>query len=354
MQRRRETVKQRFYKISIFTILITLFISSFINAFAEPPIYAQSYIAMDAKSGRILCSNNADKKLPMASTTKIMTTILAIENLNDTNKIIEIPESCTNIEGSSLYLKPKQKVSIKDLLYGTMLRSGNDAATVLAYKAGKNNVENFINKMNEKAKEIGAYNTNFSNPSGLHDENHYTTAYDLALISKYALENELFSEIASAKLYKANSLNTVLYNKNKVVHQYEYGNGIKIGYTKAAGRCLAASAKKDDTEIIVVVLNDNSWFQDSYNIFDWAFENYKSYNIVDEGQFISETSNGEPVFALEKFSYVLTEKEKSEIKFVSNITEPIKSSGNDNIEFGTYQIYLKDKVIFTGHIVGEK
>lgn len=351
-------MKQRIYKTIIFSVLLTLFISTFFSVYAVPDIYAESYVAIDAESGRILSSNNADKKLPMASTTKIMTTILSIEMIPDINKIIEVPETCTNIEGSSLYLVPKQKTSIKDLLYGTMLRSGNDAALALAYESGKNNegknnVDNFIEIMNNKAKEIGAYNTNFTNPNGLHDDNHYTTAYDLALISKYAMESETFRDIASAKYYKAESLNTVLYNKNKVVHQYDNGTGIKIGYTKAAGRCLSASASKDGTEIIAVVLNDNNWFNDSYKIFDWAFENFKKYNIVDEMQFITNTQYGEPVFALEKFSCLLSEEEKGKIKFVPNIKEPVLNSEDNSTDYGTYDIYLNDKIIFTGHIVGE-
>ena len=351
-------MKQSIFKTIIFSVLLTLLISTFFSAYAAPDVYAESYVAIDAESGRILSSNNADKKLPMASTTKIMTTILSIENIDDINKIIEIPETCTNIEGSSLYLKPKQKASIKDLLYGTMLRSGNDAALALAYESGKNtegknNVDNFIAHMNEKAKEIGAYNTNFTNPNGLHDENHYTTALDLALISKYAMENETFREIASAKLYKAESLNAVLYNKNKVVHQYDYGSGIKIGYTKAAGRCLSASATKENSEVIAVVLNDNNWFNDCYKIFDWAFENYKKYNIVDEMQYITNTENGEPVFALEKFSCLLSEEEIDRIKFVPNISEPILNSDNNSISYGTYDIYLNDEIIYTGHIVGD-
>ena len=124
--------------------------------------------------------------------------------------------------------------------------------------------------------------TNFANPNGLHDDNHYSTAYDLALISAYAMKNEIFREIASSEKYKAESMNNIFYNKNKVVYQYKYGTGIKIGYTKAAGRCLVASAEKEGTQIIAVLLNDNTWFNDSYRIFDWAFENYKTYSIAEK------------------------------------------------------------------------
>ncbi|WP_326909042.1 D-alanyl-D-alanine carboxypeptidase family protein [Sedimentibacter sp. MB31-C6] len=344
-------MKQKSIKIFVTSFILFFLSSKFIIAEGVPDIWAQSFIAIDADSGRIIVSNNANKRLPMASTTKIMTTILSIDNINNVNEKFEIPESCVGIEGSSIYLKPKQIVSFIDLLYGTMLRSGNDAALALATITGKNDAENFIDMMNAKAKELGAYNTNFVNPNGLHDDNHYTTAYDLAIISQYAMKSDLFKEISSAKKYKANSLNTILYNKNKVVHQYKYGNGIKIGYTRAAGRCLVASAEKNDTEIIVVLLNDNSWFNDSYKIFDWAFENYNNYSIVEKGQYVGSTNEGKPVFTDSNFSYLLTEEEKTQIKFKSNITTPHIINGNKTINYGTYNIYLGNDLIHTGNLI---
>lgn len=337
-------------KILLFTFFIVFFMFQY-NAKAIPDIYAQSYIVVDSDSGRILGARNPDLKMPIASTTKIVTTILAIENIENIEKKIEVPAACTGIEGSSIYLKPKQIVSIKDLLYGTMLRSGNDAATTLAAYAGRNSEDGFISMMNERAVELGAYNSNFRNPHGLHDDEHYSTAYDLALISRHAMKNDLFKAISSAEKYKAESINSFFFNKNKVVHQYEFGNGIKIGYTKAAGRCLVASAEKNGTEIIVVVLNDNNWFQDSYKIFDWVFENYKSYQIVEAGQFAGRTSDGNPVFITESFSYLLTDDEKDKIRFETNITAP-HILNNDNEEIcGIYNIYLGDELIHTGSLV---
>ncbi|MBP1925405.1 D-alanyl-D-alanine carboxypeptidase [Sedimentibacter acidaminivorans] len=347
-------MKQKIFKILIITLLLNIINIEFTFAQAIPQIWAESYIAIDANSGRIIGSKNSNQKLPMASTTKIMTSILAIDKIKDLDNEVEIPESCTNIEGSSLYLKPKQRVKILDLLYGTMLRSGNDAALALANIAGKNDSDKFITMMNDKAKDLGAFNTNFVNPNGLHDNNHYTTAYDLALISKYAMKNNLFREIVSAKNYKADSLNNVLYNKNKVVFQYEYGSGIKIGYTKAAGRCLVASAKKDEVEIIVVVLNDNNWFDDSYKLFDWAFENYNSYNIIEKGQYICDSDNGDHIFAENSFSYLLTNEEKDKIRFETNITVPHILNGMDTISYGVYNIYFGDNIIFTGNLIGNK
>lgn len=338
-------------KFLLFTCLF-LFFASLINVTeAIPDIYAQSYIVIDSDSGRIIGSRNPNQKLPIASTTKILTTILAIESIENLEQKIEVPAACTGIEGSSIYLMPKQVISIKDLLYGTMLRSGNDAATTLAAYAGSKSKDGFVAMMNEKATELGAYNSNFVNPHGLHDDNHYSTAYDLALVSRHAMKNDIFKEISSAEKYMATSINAFFYNKNKVVHQYEYGNGIKIGYTKAAGRCLVASAEKDGTEIIVVVLNDNNWFQDSYKIFDWAFENYKNYNIVEKGQFAGRTSDGVPVFIDKSFSYLLTEEEKDKIRFETNITVPHILNKSEGTICGTYNIYLEDELIYSGSLV---
>lgn len=338
------------YRYKVFVLIFAFSLIACKTAQAIPSSAARSYIVIDADSGRIIGSRNADEKLPIASTTKIMTTILSIENSGNLERKIEVPASCTGIEGSSLYLRPRQMVSIMDLLYGTMLRSGNDAAETLAAFAGRISTEGFVAMMNDKAAEIGAYNTNFVNPSGLHDDNHYSTAYDLAIISQYAMKNNLFKQIASSVKYSAKSLNTTLYNKNKVVYQYQYGSGIKIGYTKAAGRCLVASAEKEGTEIIVVVLDDQYWFNDSYAMFDWAFENYKSYQIVEKGQYAGKAPDGKPVFINDTFSYLLTEEEKKEIRFESDITVPFLLSGMDIPSCGTYSIYLGEEVIHTGNL----
>lgn len=340
-------------KITILLTIILILTCQFMHVEAMPMVSAQSYIVIDAGSGRIIKSYNANIKLPIASTTKIMTTILAIENIENLSLKIEVPSECTGIEGSSIYLRPKQKVSVIDLLYGTMLRSGNDAAETLAKFAGRNNPEGFISMMNNKAKELGALNTNFVNPNGLHADNHYSTAYDLALISAYAMKNDTFREIARAEKFKAGSMNNIFYNKNKVVYQYEHGTGIKIGYTKAAGRCLVASAEKDGTEIITVLLNDSNWFNDSYRIFDWTFENYKSYSIVEKGQFVQYTPEGSPVFIDESYSCVLTDEEKQDIRFEALLKPEHMSSELNAITCGTYNIYLGDSIIHTGTLVSK-
>lgn len=244
-----------------------------------PGISASSAIVIDAEDGSVLYEKNADKKAYPASTTKIMTAMLTLETLDELDSPPEqkvvIPSEAVGIEGSSIYLVPGEGVRIIDLLYGMMLRSGNDAATALAIIIG-GDTEHFAEMMNARAAEIGCTGTNFLNPSGLYDENHYTTVRDMAMIAREAMKNDIFREIAAAEDYTAEreaDKYNYFYNKNKTVHQYEGGDGIKIGYTKASGRTLVASAEREGRRLICVVMNAPDWFNDAYSLMDYCFEN---------------------------------------------------------------------------------
>lgn len=244
-----------------------------------PGISASSAIVIDAEDGSVLYEKNADKKAYPASTTKIMTAMLTLETLDELGSPPEqkvvIPSEAVGIEGSSIYLAPGEEVRIIDLLYGMMLRSGNDAATALAIIIG-GDTEHFAEMMNARAAEIGCTGTNFLNPSGLYDENHYTTVRDMAMIAREAMKNDIFREIAAAEDYTAEreaDKYNYFYNKNKTVHQYEGGDGIKIGYTKASGRTLVASAEREGRRLICVVMNAPDWFNDAYSLMDYCFEN---------------------------------------------------------------------------------
>ena len=205
------------------TLLIILFIILFTirYSFCEKPVIdAESGILIDAQSGRILLEYNPHIKLPMASTTKIMTALISLENGQLEDKV-KIKKEAIGIEGSSIYLYENESITLEDLLYGLILRSGNDSAVAIANYIG-GNLEKFTKMMNQKAKEIGANNTNFINPHGLHDDNHYSTAYDLALITREAMKIEDFKKIARTKLWKANrDKNNLFYNKNKTLWEYE-------------------------------------------------------------------------------------------------------------------------------------
>ena len=230
---------------------------------------------MEQSTHRILWSENEHEKCYPASTTKILTAILAIENL-PLEKIVTVPKAAEGVEGSSIYLRCGQKISVRDLLFGLMLRSGNDAAVALAIETS-GSVEDFAMLMNKKAKSVGAVNSHFSNPHGLDDKTHYTTAYDMALIAAYAYQNDEFCKIASAKKATINvdGENRYIANKNKLLAIYDGANGVKTGYTKRDGRCLVGGAKREGMQVVSVVFNHSDMWNDTVRMLDFAFDNFK-------------------------------------------------------------------------------
>ena len=230
---------------------------------------AQAALLLDATEGRILFSQNASARLPMASTTKIMTAIVAIENM-PTDYVVTVAKEAVGIEGSSIYLYAGEQITCLDLLYGLMLESGNDAAAALAIAVGGTE-ERFIMLMNEKATELGLKDTHFSNPHGLPAENHFTSAADLARLTDYALQNELFAEIVSTKKRTACEGTRYYVNHNRLLFSYEGMIGVKTGYTQASGRCLVTAARRYGRTLICVTLNDYYCSADHVRMLDSGF-----------------------------------------------------------------------------------
>lgn len=255
-----------------------------------PSVSAQSAIVMDASSGRILFEKNAFQKRPMASTTKIMTAIVALENGN-LNDIITVSPKAARIEGSSIWLAENETLTLEDALYGLLMKSGNDAATAIAEHIGGGSVDNFAAMMNAKAKEIGAVNTSFKNPHGLDANGHYTTAYDLALIARYGLTNiPKFAEIVKTKETKipwqGHDWDRYLKNSNKLLWAYPGTDGVKTGFTKKAGRCLVSSTTKNGWQLVAVTLNDGDDWNDHKKMMDYAFSTYKPKLLFEKNQFL--------------------------------------------------------------------
>lgn len=252
-----------------------------------PDTQAVCAVLLEAGSGKVLYAKAAHERRPMASTTKVMTAIVVLEHcaLSD---IVTVTKDAYGTEGSSIYLELGEQMSVEDLLYGLMLASGNDAAVALAvHVAGS--VEGFAELMNAKAREIGALNTNFVTPNGLPNDEHYTTAYDLALISAYALKNPAFQTVVGTTYHRtaSGSMQRTFKNKNKLLWQYEGGIGLKTGYTKAAGRCLAFAAQRDGMQLVGVVLNCSDMFNDAMRILDYGFDNYEMAKAVGAGDVIA-------------------------------------------------------------------
>lgn len=248
----------------------------------EPKVYSRSAIVFDRNTKSILYEKDINTKRAMASTTKIMTCIIILENGN-LNETVKISQKSANTGGSRLGLKKNDSITVKDLLYGLMLRSGNDAAVALAeYMSGS--IEEFANLMNEKAKTLGLTNTHFVTPHGLDDENHYTTAYELALLTDYALNNSTFSKIVNTKNYTItiNGYSKALNNTNELLGYLNGVNGVKTGFTGNAGRCLVTSCVRNNFNIITIVLGADTKkirTTDSIHLIEYAYNNFEQKNV---------------------------------------------------------------------------
>lgn len=311
-----------------------------------------SEIVMELNSRRVLYEKNSRDKKYMASTTKILTAITIIENCN-LDDIVTITEKTVGVEGSSIYLEKDEKLSVKHLLYGLMLRSGNDCAETLAvYCSG--NIINFAKLMNETAQKIGANESNFVNPHGLHDDQHYTTAYDLALISCYAMQNDQFREIVSTKQIKipftTREYDRVLLNKNKMLTEFEGSTGIKTGYTKKAGRCLVSSCERNGMELICVVLNCPPMFERSKTLLSDTFENYKLFNLLESDNIIDfiKINRDEdcPIIIKKDIIIPLSKGEKDKIEIMFDYPKLLNARPKQNKEIGSVKIYCEKELLF--------
>lgn len=322
-------------------IILFLFLLIPLNIYAS----TVSYVVMDADSGRVIASLNKDNKMLIASTTKIMTAIIAIENM-DTSIEIEVGDEIDKVYGSMVYVKKGEKLTLESLLYGLMLRSGNDAAMIIA--TNTLGYDKFIEAMNNKAKELKMYNTIFENPHGLDDDTkNYSTAYDLALLMKYAMKNPEFVKITNTKKYKlTTNLNThIWYNKNQLLSSYKYATGGKIGYTKKSNHIFVSSATKDDKNLIVVTLKDTDRFNTHEYLYEKYFNEYNKYQILDKYTFfVNEKYYKKYHLYIKNDFYMLLKKNEIKDLLIEINLAKNKKVKNDS-EVGYVLIKLKNKII---------
>ena len=331
-------------------------LSGFFAVQALQETSARAAVVMDVNSNRILYSKNMDEKLAMASTTKIMTALVAIESGRLDEKVT-ISKRASYMEGSSIYLREGEVHTVSDLLYAIMLRSGNDAATAVAEHIG-GSVEGFAEMMNKKAREIGASNTRFANPHGLDAEGHYTTARDLALITSYALKNPLFSKIVSCKKMVMEgppdeNWDRVMINKNKMLWQFAGGDGVKTGFTKKAGRCLVSSATRDGMRLVCVVLNCGPMWDDSSALLEYAFRNYIKKRIVEKDSIfkVVEVRNGKERFVgvkpAEDFDMALRADEIENVRLEARGLKAAQAPLKKGDHAGKLEIYIDNNLLKT-------
>lgn len=317
---------------------------------------AASAIVIDQNSKRVLYSKNAYEPKLIASTTKIMTALVAIEN-SDINKTITVDDSVLKAYGSAIYIEIGEKLTIKDLLYGLMLRSGNDAALVIANNVCKNEKE-FVKLMNQKALELGMKNTIFFNPHGLEEDDgngNTSTAYDMAILMANAMNNKEFASITKTKSYtvKTNKKTYVWKNKNKLLNTYQYTTGGKTGFTKKARRTLVSSASKDHKKLIVVTLNDPNDFNNHKNLYEEYFKKYDLVKIIDHKKYKIKNKNFKKNLIIKNdIKVLLTKNEKKNIKININLNKQQKFSNNNQV--GYLSITLNNKEIAKENIYLEK
>ena len=320
-------------------------------------ISARSAILMDIDSNRILYANNIHEVRTVASISKIMTIITSLENADIKKKVV-IGDEIKDAYGSGIYIKEGEEMLLEDLLYGLMLRSGNDAALSIA-KATSNSVENFVNEMNKKAKEIGLIESTFANPTGLDEvKGNLSSAYDMAVLTSYAYKNDTFKKIIGTKTYKLNTNknNYIWNNKHKLLGKYKYATGGKTGYTKKAKRTLVTTAEKNDLRLVVVTLDDGNDWQDHTDLFEYGFNNYESYEIVKKGTiniYDDIYYKDYDLYVEDSFRYPLTKEENKNIylKYELNKNRIIENNAKVgevkifvmNEQIGKLDIFVKEK-----------
>ncbi len=283
-----------------------------VSAFPVQAISAECAIVLDASTGRVLYEKNADKQSLIASTTKIMTALVVCEQCNVLDRV-RIPKEAVGIEGSSMYLREGEVLTVQELLYGLMLHSGNDAATALAIYCG-GTVEGFAELMNDKAHALGLKGTHFMNPHGLDSPGHYSTARDLAKLTAYAMKNPIFNQTVSTKTVSVGE--RCLRNHNKLLWQVQGAEGVKTGYTKAAGRILVSSTIRDGRRLVIVTINAPDDWKDHKSLIEKGFKDYCVTQLIQPGQCMgmvsvigSETEYVD-LLAAEGFLFSLRQEEK--------------------------------------------
>lgn len=299
-----------------------------------------SYVVIDAETGRILEGTSEHARMPIASLTKIWTALIAIEN-SKLDDVVTISRQAALSEGSSVYLEPGENVTVETLLYGLMLRSGNDAAYALAEHAGSS-IDGFVDLMNEKAVLYGLNNTKFTNPSGLHNEQHLSSAYDTAQMLRIALQNESFKKISTTINYKTPTKNGVTWqNKHRLLREQSGAVAGKTGFTKVAGRTLATYFEQDQKKVIVVTLSESNDWEVHKSLANKIFSNYDYVTVADKGSY--KATKNKTVELSKPITLLLNKDEEKEIQNVIHLSRKQDS-------FGIWHVFLNNESIYSTRV----
>ncbi|MEK4294156.1 D-alanyl-D-alanine carboxypeptidase family protein [Paenibacillus sp. FSL R5-0914] len=338
-----KTITRKF-PIALLLSVLLLFLTPLTLIHAENSsisTHARAAALIDVESGRILYSSRGDEPMLIASLTKIMTALVAIEN-GDLASKVKVGKNAFAKEGSSIYLQQGEEMTLENMLYGLMLRSGNDAATAIAEHIGGSE-EGFVYLMNNKAEELGLKNTHFANPHGLDAEGHYSSANDLAVLTAYALHNPVFKQIVKTQEKTADNPNEKWdykwRNKNKMLYLYEGADGVKTGYTKKALRCLVSSATRNGQQLVAVTINDGDDWNDHASLLNFGFNHYPLKTMIERGDPVS----GYDFVTAKKFAYPLGQGEQDRVttKLVLNQI-PSASAKAARSNFGLQGVLVLD------------
>ncbi len=321
-------------------------------------VSAKSAILIEADSGTVLYQKNAFTRLPMASTTKIMTALVAIESGN-TDRLVKVNDAALGVEGSSIYLAKGEVLSMRNLLYALLLASANDAAAAIAYEVA-GGIEGFAELMNKKADELGLTSTHFTNPHGLHDGEHYTTAYDLAMITAAALKNHVFLEICSTRAKTiplcGGEGTRYLTNHNKLLRSYKGCIGVKTGFTKSSGRCLVSAAERDGLRLIAVTLGAPDDWRDHTAMLDFGFERYERLTLAQNGEFtatlpVAGGNVAEVIVANAKGISIFLPKNHGEITYKIEANRPLFAPVSRGAQIGRVSYYIDGEEIASSPLI---
>lgn len=347
-------IRKIFAMAAVLALVVGLLPSA--HAVDEPPATsATSTIVIDAYSGQVLYEDNADEQRAIASITKIMTAYLAVEDMTlddprlDETYTVSEHAAASDEDGTSMYFEAGDEVTMEVLLYGTMLRSGNDAAVALAEACADGDEDVFIQRMNEKAQELGMTNTHFSCPNGLIDEDNYSTARDMAKLAKVAMENELFAKIVGTWYIELDKYQ--IENHNMLLDQMK-GEciGVKTGFTTLAGRTLVSCAQRDGSKFIIVTLNDQNDYDDHEALYNWAFENYPANVLCEEGETVTTFHVGDqdiPLVAAQTLVASAPQSSGNVITCTMELPAQVRGAISKGAVAGTVTYQIGDQVLGT-------
>ena len=340
--------------------ILLFFMYNQCGALSQGESTAKAACILDRETGRVLYEKNMHDRLPMASTTKVMTALLAIEK-GDLSQEVTCSQNAFGVPGTSIYLAQGETLTLEEMLLGLMLSSGNDAAVAIAEHIG-GSVEGFAQLMNARAKELGAVNTHFVNPHGLPDDGHYTTAYDLALIAREAMGNDVFRQIVSTQRatisWAGRTYNRQLKNKNALLTDYEGATGIKTGFTSKAGRCLVFGAQRGEMELVGAVLSCADWFDEAARLMDDCFETYEMTHMLGPLESAGEipvragTKESAGMCLMEELRLPLKEGEAAQV--VLEVLRGVDAPVYPGMHLGTARLVLDGQVIASSEIVASE